>query len=429
MKSQIDRRERFEILFTLILLTAFLGQVETRPFSDDFRFSIGVPALALILLYFPSASPITYSVIAGTVMLILRGIIAAALPTDITFGDYFTQHVSVLIFYITYGSLFTLLKIQKRSDRGISLFFSLLFCEVMANLAELLMVHRLTVQPLERALFFVVLVGVLRSGATAAVYRLTVYWQERHDRKQHEARYRRMLLFFSNIKTDLLFFRKSMDDIESAMKYSYSLYEKLKGGQLGEEALSASRRIHEVKKEYQRIIASMEKVLSGEYIDLPMRLSEIFSLLQASTETLLSTKNIPIEISFKCHDDLLISHYYTMISIVNNLVINAVEAMEERALGGVIEVSARREGDFFLIEVTDDGPGISENLLDCIFEPGFSTKFDPHTGEMSTGIGLAHVKNIVENHCDGRIIVYSGQGGTHFRIQIPEAKMNGGGEV
>lgn len=429
MGTQADRRVYVKTLFTLILLTAVMGQVDIRPFSDQFRFSLSVPVLALILLYFPSAPPLWYSLTAGMVMLLFRGIIAAAAPGDMTLPIYCEQHFPVLIFYLAYGALFSLLGLQKRRRRGTSLFFALLACEIAANLAELFVTHRILVQPLEQGIFFVVLIGIMRSGATAAVYSLSVFWQERHDRQQHEARYRRMLLFFSNIKTDLLFFHKSMDDIENAMKFSYSLYEKLKGGEFGEEALSVSRRIHEVKKEYQRIIASMEKVLSGEYIDQSIRLSVIFSLLQANTETLLSIQNIPITVSFKCSGDWVIKRYYAIISIVNNLVINAVEAMADRPGGGAIRVTAQREGDACVIEVADNGPGISGDLLDCIFEPGFSTKFDPATGAMYTGLGLAHVKTLVETHCGGSISVTSGPEGAFFHIRIPGERMNGGNGI
>lgn len=425
MNTASDKGALVRTLLTLILLIAFLGQLDIRPFSNDFRFSLGVPVLAFILLYFPTASPVVYSTIAGTVMVILRGVIAFGSPEEITLSLYIFRNLPVMIFYMAFGCLFSLFDVQRRSGKGMHLFFLLLACEILANVAELFVMHVFLSQPLERGVFFVVLIGMMRSGATAAVYRLTIYYQVRHDRALHEARYRRMLLFFSTIKTDLLFFRKSMDDIESAMKYSYSLYEKLKGGELGEEALSVSRRIHEVKKEYQRLTASMEKVLSGEYVEEPMRLSDMFSLLQANTETLLATGKPPITVSFSCNEDWTIKHYYTIISIINNLVINAVEAMAGLR-GGAITVTARRDGDDCILEVADNGPGIAEDLLDCIFEPGFSTKFDPDTGEMSTGIGLAHVKSIVEHNCNGKITVDSSPEGTLFRIWIPVKSMNGG---
>lgn len=410
-------KERFELIWPLIFLTVFLGQVYARPFSDLFRFSFSVPALSLILLFFPNTSPMLYSAAAGLAMFLFRVAIGAASQLDPMWGALLLQHFPGFVFYLSFGALFSYFRVQTRAGSGLGLFFPLLLCEILANLAELFVIHLRSPQPMERAVFFVILVGLMRSAATVALYRLTIYWQERHDRQEREERYRRMLLFFSNIKTDLLFFRKSMDDIESAMKYSYSLYEKLKRGQLGEEALSAARRIHEVKKEYQRLIVSMEKVLSGEYSEQPLRLSEIFALLQAGTESQIGGKKI--KVSFRCDDDWTSGLDYKMISIINNLVTNSIEAMGENPQKGRIEVSARIDQGRCLIEVADNGPGIGADLLDCIFEPGFSSKFDPKTGAMSTGLGLAHVKNIVETHSGGHIQVDSDSRWTRFRINLP----------
>ena len=86
------------------------------------------------------------------------------------------------------------------------------------------------------------------------------------------------------------------------------------------------------------------------------------------------------------------------------------------------------EGDNLIIKVTDDGRGIPEDQLKVIFEPGFSTKYDPKTGTMSTGLGLTHVKSLVE-HLKGCITVKSDPGnGTTFLVTIPLAQLTSKGE-
>ncbi|HSQ89268.1 ATP-binding protein, partial [Romboutsia sp.] len=58
--------------------------------------------------------------------------------------------------------------------------------------------------------------------------------------------------------------------------------------------------------------------------------------------------------------------------------------------------------------------------IDIMFEAGFSTKYDTTTGKMSTGIGLSHVKQIVENYYKGRIYVDNTiKDYTVFEIAIP----------
>lgn len=422
---QKSKRENMGILVTLVLLTAFLGQVYIRPFSEYFRFSLSVPALSLVLLYFPVAQPILYSATAGAAMLIIRGVLSALTTEGVTFLASIVGNLTVLIFYTAFGIAFTLLRIRERSHRGISLFFSLWLCEIIANLAEVLSLHVMEPQPLEQALHLIIIVGSIRSGSTAAVYRLSQFYQERHERQLREERYRRMLLFFSNIKTDLLFFHKSMDDIEIAMKYSYRLYEKLMDEGKRNEALTIARQIHEVKKDYQRISVSMERALSMEYDELPMKLSDIFEVLQASIRNQLETKGVAIMVSFSCHHDWVVERYYTIISIVNNLVINAIEAIGESD-GSTIGVTAWKQGDECVIEVKDDGPGIPEDILEYIFEPGFSTRFDTATGDMYTGIGLTHVRNIVDEIYGGSVTVESGEGGTRFEVRLPVKELEGG---
>jgi two-component system cell cycle sensor histidine kinase/response regulator CckA len=114
---------------------------------------------------------------------------------------------------------------------------------------------------------------------------------------------------------------------------------------------------------------------------------------------------------------------------VMNLVVNARDALKGRG-GGLIRLTAGRvdparaaalglavpaAGDLALIEVADDGPGISEAVIDRIFEPFFTTK---PMGE-GTGLGLATVQGAVAQS-GGWIIAASPPGqGAVFRIFLP----------
>ncbi len=101
-----------------------------------------------------------------------------------------------------------------------------------------------------------------------------------------------------------------------------------------------------------------------------------------------------------------------------NLILNAVDAVPEQAGGvrGRIEVEVREEGDSVLLRVTDDGVGMTPEVLAQCFDLFFTTK---EVGE-GTGLGLAVVHNIVTNH-GGRIEVDSTPGkGTTFRVLLPK---------
>ena len=98
--------------------------------------------------------------------------------------------------------------------------------------------------------------------------------------------------------------------------------------------------------------------------------------------------------------------------VLTNLVINAVEAMEE---GGRLRLAALPAGDQVALEVEDDGPGIAPSLRTQLFKPFVSTKAN------GTGLGLALCRKIVEEH-SGSIDVDRGSlGGARFRILLPRA--------
>jgi two-component system NtrC family sensor kinase len=93
-------------------------------------------------------------------------------------------------------------------------------------------------------------------------------------------------------------------------------------------------------------------------------------------------------------------------------VINAVEAMPE---GGTlyIRTALEREADVVRIEFEDTGVGMSQEMMDQVFEPFVTTK------EEGTGLGMSISYGIVQAH-NGAIAVSSEKGaGTTFTIRLP----------
>ena len=114
-----------------------------------------------------------------------------------------------------------------------------------------------------------------------------------------------------------------------------------------------------------------------------------------------------------------------MSQVVNNLVINADQAMPE---GGVVRIHAEnvtigqeeilslKGGRYVRISVEDHGVGIVREHLQKIFDPYFTTK------RKGSGLGLATVYSIINNH-DGHITVESKTGtGTTFHFYLPASE-------
>jgi signal transduction histidine kinase len=97
-----------------------------------------------------------------------------------------------------------------------------------------------------------------------------------------------------------------------------------------------------------------------------------------------------------------------------NVVINGVQSMPE---GGLLTISAHREDNVIVAEVSDQGGGIPQDAQDKIFELYFTTKKE------GSGIGLAQTYQILQWHY-GSVDFRSSDGqGTTFRFQIPASDM------
>jgi len=95
-----------------------------------------------------------------------------------------------------------------------------------------------------------------------------------------------------------------------------------------------------------------------------------------------------------------------------NLLDNAVDAMKGK---GEITIRTRKENNFVVVEIEDNGPGIPEHIQSRIFDPFFTTKA-PGKG---TGLGLSTSYGIVTEKHKGNLSVHSSPGRTTFTVKLP----------
>tara|TARA_R110001592_G_scaffold34425_9_gene118333 strand:+ start:100177 stop:101427 length:1251 start_codon:yes stop_codon:yes gene_type:complete len=96
---------------------------------------------------------------------------------------------------------------------------------------------------------------------------------------------------------------------------------------------------------------------------------------------------------------------------IQNLIHNSLSVIKTAA---VIDISAYCHGEYAYISVRDNGPGISAELADKIFEPFYTSR------SQGTGLGLAVVKSVTNAH-QGEVSLLSKPGeGAHFCMKIPK---------
>lgn len=136
------------------------------------------------------------------------------------------------------------------------------------------------------------------------------------------------------------------------------------------------------------------------------------------TERQFTAVNIFITIDLPSDIKSIYGHKCQLQHVLLNILMNAKEAMH--ADGGTITIKARNtEKDEVILEVTDDGRGISQEDLPRIFEPFFTTK---KTKE-GAGLGLSAAYGIIKDH-HGTITIKSEEGkGTRVLITLPTKKV------
>jgi len=101
--------------------------------------------------------------------------------------------------------------------------------------------------------------------------------------------------------------------------------------------------------------------------------------------------------------------------VLLNIFINARDAMNERAVESPrIIIAIGAENGVSVLTIADNGGGISEDIIDKIFDPYFTTK-GPQLG---TGVGLFMSRIIIENNMGGRLTVRNTAVGAEFRIEV-----------
>ena len=122
--------------------------------------------------------------------------------------------------------------------------------------------------------------------------------------------------------------------------------------------------------------------------------------------------NIPVDIHFKAGSTDI---YVVLANILDNSIYWLTK--ESKSETKVIEFRGVEADNKLILEIADSGPGINPEIVDVIFEAGFTTKLN------GTGLGLAIVKDIIDFY-GGKISAFDDNalGGALLRIELPYEK-------
>ncbi len=176
--------------------------------------------------------------------------------------------------------------------------------------------------------------------------------------------------------------------------------------QLVGEIKEASGRIADLIKSIKSY-SHMDRAKDGELIDIQDGIISTLTILKHQ----LKDKSIEVKQDFDENLPKILAFPGQLNQVWTNLLDNAIDAMDS---DGVLIIKTYHKRDRVFVEITDNGPGIPDDVKSKIFDPFFTTK---GVGK-GTGLGLEVVRRIVDHH-KGSITVDSVPRKTTFTICFP----------
>ena len=392
-------------MIVIALFTALASEINIMPFDLAFRFGFG-PIIFFLAILIKPVPIIRTGISTGMIIILFRSL------QDVLFSnEHFLNlltHISSGFFYVTFAFCLSFINIERIRQRPMTLGLVGVLFETISNCVESLLLYTFIQEPFTFQHFvYIILVAFLRSFFVVGFYNAI-------STSEQKKQLQRLLNIGSELYVETLYLEKSMQQIEQITAQSFALYKQLKSfdSALSLEALSISQSIHELKKDSERIYAGLSNITTTDHQHTFLLSTLLFHITEANEKysTYLRkeiTFNTTFNIDFKIHG------YFTMLALINNLVANAVEAIQQ---SGTIYIQVYRTDETTIITVEDNGVGIKEHEIPIIFDPGYTSKYN-NEGKASTGIGLSHVQAIIAQ-LEGSITVTS-NATTKFTISIP----------
>ena len=420
--------KKISILFFIGVAVALTSQLYLNFIVDGFRVSTSVVLFPILLItYCKDVNPIVAGTVTGTMVFVLRTSILLIRRTHIFASVAIVYPAS--LFYFFYGLIFKINTKNKYSIDYNRVFLNILMSDFFSNILEigLRLKFKFHIKELN---FYVILFFIAMTRATIAYAILLIIRQYKNllTKEEHEKRYQNIVLLISDLKSEIYFMRKNIDDIENVMSNAYILYENLSTANINNNikklSLNITKDIHELKKDYIRVISGIESTLIDKLDIEYMSFKDILYILKENTYRILGEVKNKINLDFSYDVDFTTKQHFQLMSILSNLVNNSIEAIEKLNINGVIRIVQGILDDNYVFYVIDNGAGISKEDVEYIFDPGFSTKYDYETGDIYRGVGLTNVKYLIEEIFYGSIDVSSSlKSGTTFKITIPKKSL------
>lgn len=409
----------YQVLIFIAIGTAFLGEFKIQPFDTNFRFGLGSMFFLFCIVFWSNLPLRSLSFMVGLTTVLWR--VGADVLAGFPVASGLVTHLPAASYYLTCGFFMNNIGWWQWRAKPLHLGAIIFLADFAGNLVEMLVRSGFTLDYVTpQRLWFISVVATVRGLAVILLANTLLSERFRATKAVENEQFAERVLVGSNLHQEAFYLRKSMANIETVMKRSHDLYKALKYREtqpdmLAGAALEVAKEIHEIKKDLRRMEDGINQMLAAVPTTEVMALKNLLELVVGANVQYALSLQKEVSINLAVVVDGVTKQVFPLVSILNNLVQNAVEAMVD---SGCIKVMVEIVNEQLVIKVEDNGPGIPAEERDIIFEPGFTTKFAAD-GQPSTGIGLTHVKGMVED-LGGIISLHTTNGqGSIFQIELP----------
>lgn len=401
---------------------------------EGFIVGFSVVVFAIFVYSYVQLSPMYIAIMSGIFSPALRMCILWYQLGDLS--QAFFMALPDTMFFFSYGAVFTILKKAILDDVGKrnKFLYGAVISDFCGNVMEL------TARSLILGEFLftentIISIAAIALGRTVVIWIILIAMEANGNliaREEHDEEYRKLTVMAAEMCNELYIMQKNIVEIENLMKNAYTLTKEMEEidvpRSLRNRSLEIAKDAHEIKGDYVRAINSMREEFIEEYEQPEISMSDVASIVK--TDVMLYIKKNCPNVSYysRIRKDFFIKEHFEMVSIIRNLIYNSLEAIidAEDKKGYYVFLNVYMEDNNYIVSVSDNGPGIAEDIIDSIFLSKFSTKYFSKTGNMYRGIGLVIVKDYIEKQFNGSISVTSKvMEKTEFKITIPVNQEHG----
>ncbi|MEA3227556.1 MAG: FIST N-terminal domain-containing protein, partial [Campylobacterota bacterium] len=176
-----------------------------------------------------------------------------------------------------------------------------------------------------------------------------------------------------------------------------------------------SQHLSETINDFRNFFKPVKEEVETNFTEI---VNSVLKIVQVSLEN----KNIEVILDLKSED-----RFKSYPNELKQVVLNLLKNAEDALLGNstekpLVKISTFREDENLILEVSDNGGGISQEIIEKIFDPYFSTRLEKN----GTGLGLYMSKIIIEDHCHSKLIAFNRGDGAVFQIKT---SVNSKGEL